>query len=149
MMISPSDIDSALRMQMEGDGEYNLMRASIINSSLRLISPVEGEVSQNFTIGEGLRSIKFGASGAERTVVAIGDGVVILSLWSPEMGYIVEIQHPKGLISIYKNLVQTSVKSGDMIKTGLVIGYNQADTEFEFELWENGTPVNPENYIIF
>lgn len=43
---------------------------------------------------------------------------------------------------------------GDRIRSGELIGYsaevqNGMVQPFEFELWNNGKPVDPEGYIIF
>ena len=89
-------------------------------------------------------------------VVAADDGVVVMNLWTPETGYLIEIQHSNNLISIYKNLSKSLVAKGQRIKRGGVIGSNTevladgGDAKiFEFELWSNGKPVDPESYIVF
>ncbi len=149
-MVAPNQADSILRNQMEGESEYSLRRATINLSSMQMISPFRGEITQRFDIGSDRRSMKFSASGVEPNKVESTDGgVVILSFWTPDANNIIEVQHIKGMISIYKNLSQSLVKSGDMVKGGEVIGYIQPGDDFEFELWESGNPVNPENYIIF
>ncbi len=149
VMIAPSPMDSLLRREMEGDGEYNLLRATINKSSILLISPMEGDIIQQFDIQRGVHSIKIEARGSETKIEAAADGTVIFSQWSPEQGYVIGIQHAKGFISIYKNLSQSLLSSSEMVKCGEVIGYSLSQREFEFELWENGKAVNPENYIIF
>ena len=78
----------------------------------------------------------------------------VQSLWTPETGYIVVLQHAGNLISVYKNLSQSLVTTGQTIRSGELIGYNAEvqDGEvrlFEFELWNNGKPVDPEGYIVF
>ncbi len=149
-MVAPNEADSILRNQMEGEGEYSLRRAAINRSIMQLTSPFGGDISQRFDISANCRSMKFVVSGAEPSKVESTDGgVVILSLWSPDLGNVVQIQHSRGFISIYKNMSQSLVASGDVVKGGEVIGYTQVGSDFEFELWENGKPVNPENYIIF
>ena len=94
-----------------------------------------------------------GATAADR-ITAIDNGTVIQSLWTPETGYIVVLQHAGNLISVYKNLSQSLVTTGQTIRSGELIGYNAEvqDGEvrlFEFELWNNGKPVDPEGYIVF
>ena len=86
----------------------------------------------------------------------VDDGVVVMNLWTPETGYLIEIQHSNNLISIYKNLSKSLVAKGQRIKRGGVIGSNTevladgGDAKiFEFELWSNGKPVDPESYIVF
>lgn len=93
---------------------------------------------------------------ADTQIVAADDGVVVMNLWTPETGYLIEIQHSNNLISIYKNLSKSLVAKGQRIKRGGVIGSNTevladgGDAKiFEFELWSNGKPVDPESYIVF
>lgn len=64
-IVSPNAIDSALRSQMEGEGEYNLQRAALNRSAMVFVVPTEGEISQHFDIGADRRSIKIEASGTE------------------------------------------------------------------------------------
>ncbi len=147
--VLPNSADSILRAQMEGEGEYSLRRAELNRSTMLMMTPAEGEITQRFDLNANIRSIRISTEGKEQKVQSIDGGVVLFSLWSPESDYTIGIQHPKGMISIYKMLSQPLVESGDMVKGGGVIGYTQPNTPFEFELWENGTIVDPENFIIF
>ena len=48
-------------------------------------------------------------------------------------------------------------KTGDRVSSGEIIGYaggeapatNNTQNIFEFELWQNGTPIDPERFIVF
>ena len=80
----------------------------------------------------------------------------MLSLWTPETGYIIEVQHAGNLLSVYRNLSQSLVTPGQRVRRGEVIGTNTealADAGdakiLTFELWNNGKPVDPEGYIVF
>ena len=80
----------------------------------------------------------------------------MLSLWSPEEGYEVQGQHADNVLSIYKNLAQSMVSTGQRLRSGEVLGYsNDPQAEgtdsklFGFELWSDGKPVDPEGYIVF
>ena len=64
------------------------------------------------------------------------------------------IQHADNLLSVYRGLSQTLAQTGQSVKRGDLVGYNAeaAGGEvrlFEFELWSNGKPVDPEGYILF
>ena len=79
---------------------------------------------------------------------------MVLSPWTPETGYMVELQHANNLLSVYKGLSQSLVTTGQTIRAGEMVGYNAEAEEgevrlFEFELWNNGKPVDPEGYIVF
>ena len=120
---------------------------------IELATPVEGIITGKFDIRQGNFGVKIAATAADR-ITAIDNGTVVQSLWTPETGYIVVLQHAGNLISVYKNLSQSLVTTGQTIRSGELIGYNAEvqDGEvrlFEFELWNNGKPVDPEGYIVF
>lgn len=150
--------DSALRAQMQGDGEYSLKAAlsesKSSSNTISLSAPIEGIITERFNIREGRYGVRIAAT-SEARIVAVDDGVVILSMWTPENGNIVQIIHPNNTISIYKNMSQSLATKGQAIKRGEIIGYNSktidnaAEMLFEFELWSEGKPTNPERYIIF
>ncbi len=150
--------DSALRAQMEGDGEYSLAaalaEAKSSSNTINLATPIEGIITEQFDLKEGRFGVRIAAT-SEARIAAVNDGVVVLTLWSPESGNIVEILHTDNTISIYKNMSQALVSKGDGVQRGEIIGYNNKATDnsttqlFEFEMWSNGKPTNPERYIIF
>ncbi len=96
-------------------------------------------------------------------VVAVRDGSVIMNIRTLEDGHILQIQHPDNLVSIYKHISEPRHSIGERVRAGERIGIAGSTGEgpatgaethsphspFEFELWYNGTPVDPENYIVF
>lgn len=87
-------------------------------------------------------------------VVSILNGVVINVNDDEELGKSVEIRHDNGMISIYQSLSEAYVKKDDVITQGLVIGKsgeNKLDKDLgnhlHFEIYDNGQPVNPLNYL--
>lgn len=159
-LVLRSGADSALRARMEGTGEYSLaasaaaMRSS--DKAHELIPPAAGLVQSRFSPVDGRYGIEI-ATASNEPVVAVRDGSVVLSVWTPGDGYIVQIQHLDNLISVYKHLSQVSQSVGVRLKAGEMIGVaGSVDAEvpgstgpLDFELWYNGTPVDPENYIVF
>lgn len=158
VLVMPSPEDSLLRAQMEGDGEYAIAPRSEgsrrkVRESIELVTPVEGIITGKFDIRQGNFGVKIAAAAGDR-IAAIDNGTVVQSQWAPETGYTVVLQHAGNLISVYKNLSQSLVSTGQTIRAGELIGYNAeaGDGEaklFEFELWNNGKPVDPEGYIVF
>lgn len=158
VLVVPSVEDSLLRAQMEGDGPYSLRSAEeasrrSLRETIALRAPVEGIITGHFGIADGALGVRIATSGDGR-VTAIDKGTVIVSLWTPETDYVVGIQHAGNLISLYKNLSQSLVAAGQAVRSGELIGYNAVGQEgerklFEFELWSNGKPVDPEQYIVF
>lgn len=158
ILVMPSVEDSLLRAQMEGDGIYSLgssIAASrrAMREAIELVSPVEGTIIERFSIDEGRFGVRIETASADR-VTAIDAGTVIGSLWSPEQGQQLIIQHRNNLVALYRNLSQPLVSVGQAVRAGELIGYtatNEANEKrpFEFELWSNGKAVDPEGYIIF
>jgi len=156
VLVVPSAEDSLLRAQMEGDGAYALKgdgaaSRRLLRESMELVSPAEGIITARFDIPAGNFGVRL-ATEASAHVTAIENGTVVLSLWTPETGQIVQLQHGGNLLSVYRNLSQSLVRAGQTVKSGELIGYTPADgdeRQFEFELWNNGKPVDPEGYIVF
>ena len=82
-------------------------------------------------------------------------GTVIVSDWSSEVGYFIGIQHKDNYISFYKHNSALLKKVGDYVSAGEQIAVIGNSGEFStgphlhFELWHNGSPVNPLDYIKF
>src|ERR1700716_506478 len=114
----------------------NITRGQVerLNRTLALVpyrKPVIGEVE--FTSGFGIRSDPFLGRPAMHTGLdfraAMGDpvratasGKVASSGWAGGYGRMVEIDHGNGLSTRYGHLSEISVKVGDVIKIGQVIG---------------------------
>ncbi len=156
-LVRPNAADSALRAQMEGEGIYSLGQNASSRRSVReaieMITPVEGIVFQHFDARQQIYGIKI-TTAAQAEVAAVEGGTVILSVWSPENGHIVQIQHAGNLLSVYRNLSRSNVAPGQRVRAGELIGAtaDNSRTEnkpFEFELWSDGKAVDPEAYIVF
>ncbi len=82
-------------------------------------------------------------------------GTVISANWTMETGYTIQIQHKNNFISTYRHLKKLLVKTGTFVEAGESIGIygNTGEVSYgphlHFELWHNGEPLNPENYIDF
>jgi hypothetical protein len=159
VMIPPSEADSTLRAQLEGNGSYSLSSAvtnRAQNNSQGLIPPVQGLVQSRFNPTKGEYGVTIRTT-TNQPVVAIREGSITMSVWTPEQGNIVQIQHTDNMTSVYKGISQVGQPLGSRVKGGEIIGVaGEVDEEslqsprlFGFELWYNGTPVDPEAYIVF
>ena len=87
-------------------------------------------------------------------VISVLDGTVVTVKEDELLGKIVEVKHDNGLITSYQSLSEITVQKNDKIKQGQVIGKsgtNKLDKEIgnhlHFEIYENGSSVNPINYL--
>ena len=151
-IVPPSQADSLLRKQIEGNGAYALNQPTTARTAINAIKPMEGIIAERFNAKVGLYGIRM-AGAPEAQIVAIADGTIIGNEWDPDKGYIVTLQHDNGMLSVYGSLSGTLVSKGQRIKGGEVLGYSASEENsealFEFELWSNSKPLNPESYIIF
>ncbi|MEP7194886.1 MAG: M23 family metallopeptidase [Saprospiraceae bacterium] len=83
------------------------------------------------------------------------DGSVIQSDWSMENGNTIAIQHNDNLVTIYKHNSTLLKRLGAQVKAGEVIaiigntGTLTRGPHLHFELWYQGRPINPVEYIRF
>jgi murein DD-endopeptidase MepM/ murein hydrolase activator NlpD len=88
-------------------------------------------------------------------VKAILDGYVFSSDWTLETGNTVGIVHDNNIISFYKHNAVNLKKAGTYVRAGeaiAIIGNTGILTDgphLHFELWVDGTPVNPADYFSF
>ncbi len=86
-------------------------------------------------------------------IVAILDGEVISVTEEELLGKVIEIRHENDIISTYQSLSETSIKKGDHVTQGQVIGKSgtsEINKEYKnclhFELYINASIVNPETH---
>lgn len=158
-LIPPSEFDSLLRLQMEGDGDYSLARTlqSREQGGGRLIfaSPVEGIITRHFSRDDNYLGVGI-QSSPNAPVTSIDDGTIVDVVTGGESGTVVTVQHFNGFVSIYRNLAQVLVAKGQSVKSRQVLGYNampevgdKTNPLFELEIWNEGKAVDPEIYIVF
>jgi murein DD-endopeptidase MepM/ murein hydrolase activator NlpD len=146
--------DSILRKVVEKEDRFNFLESASSNAKFVLISPILGEVTSTFNY----RTKHFATDLAVPTnspVKAVANGTVILAEWTIQTGYVVVIEHPYGLTSVYKHNDSGLVSQGDPVKAGQVIALSGNTGELttgphlHFELWRDGSPVNAEDYVSF
>jgi hypothetical protein len=141
--------DSALRARMEGNGPWSLAasvaasRSGVVTPDL--VAPVKGLVQKSFSPVNGMYGVEIGTAD-HSPVVAARDGPIILSVFITGEGHLVQIQHADNLVSVYRRMSEASHEAGTRVKAGEYIG---VAGPLVFELWHNGTPVDPLNFIVF
>jgi len=116
--------------------------------------PFDGMISDSFSLLNNHYAIDLVAKKGTK-IKAINSGTIIVSDWNPETGYVIGIQHQNNFISFYKHCSRLLKKTGDVVELGehiAIIGNTgelSTGPHLHLELWQNGTPLNPENYISF
>lgn len=148
--------DSAFKAEFERGGDF-LLTGQIENEELRQLyffSPISGYISQPFNAQTEHYGIDVVAKKDE-PVKSIADGTVILASWTQSEGNVIAIQHRENLISIYKHNSTLTKEVGDFITAGEIVaiigntGELTSGPHLHFELWYNGSAVNPEEFISF
>lgn len=152
--VLPNKQDSLLRLRAEKEDKYNLFDSEINTSNFILFPPVNGPISDGYNIKE--KHFAVDVVVEENTPVkATADGTVIFVEWTVETGYVLILEHPNELISIYKHNGSVTKEQGDLVKAGEVIalsgntGSLTTGPHLHFELWSKGYPINPTNFIDF
>lgn len=154
-----SEHDSILRQQIEEEELFNLSVASNKSNktdftSIHFFPPVKGIVTNPFNPNENHFGTDIVAE-SNKVVVATLDGTVTMADWTLETGYVIQIQHDNNLISVYKHNSELLKKVGNHVTAGEAIaiignsGELSSGPHLHFELWHNGTPIDPEDYIAF
>ena len=156
--LMPSKEDSVLRKMVYEEDLYNISPAyNLQNSGLEdfmFFKPVSGLIVDTFNIREKHYGLDIVAhEGA--SVKACLEGVGVFADWSVSSGNMILIQHVDNIISVYMHNSILTKKPNDLVKAGEVIGIVGNSGELSsgphlhFELWQNGNPINPEEYIDF
>ena len=149
-----SEADSLLRIEVENDEKYNITQTGEDKSLLTLFKPVSGKVTQKYDPATRHYAVDI-ATKLNTPVRSTTEGVVVFSGWSDDVGYVVIIDHPYDLLSVYKHNSSISVSQGEVVEQGQVIafsgnsGMNTTGPHLHFEIWSNGFSLNPEEFIDF
>ena len=155
-----SSIDSALRAEFEEANQYRLNPAETQTENPRtsnFFTPLTGTVVRVYDPSEGHFGVDVVSTGSQ-LIKATLDGTVVYATWTLDYGYTIGIQHANNYLSNYKHNATLLKKEGDFVKAGEAIAIIGASgelndgtdgPELHFELWHNGTPMNPMEYINF
>jgi murein DD-endopeptidase MepM/ murein hydrolase activator NlpD len=161
--LKKSPEDSLLRAEVENQGKYNLYRFGNSenvrqkNESIGKVLffvPLKGVITNEFNPSQNHYGVDI-VSKQNEAIKCVLDGTVILSNWTLETGYTIAIQHQQNIVSVYKHNSALLKKEGEFVKAGdpiAIIGQTGELTtgpHLHFELWSDGNPVNPKDYINF
>ncbi len=150
--------EETLRKTVESQDQYSLSAETVTNkngiTNFSFFTPLKGIVSNSFKSGEQHYGIDIVGPENEAIKTTL-DGTVIIATWSSETGYTISVQHTNNLISVYKHNSVLLKKIGDYVKAGEAIaiignsGEQTSGPHLHFELWYNGNPIDPQDYMVF
>lgn len=155
---NPSSNDLEFRSEYEqtkSNTANNL--AKVKRSSLGeavFFPPVKGLVTESFDISQNHFGVDI-VTKQDEAIKTTLDGTIIFTGFSAGDGNVVHVQHANNLISIYKHCSSLLKVTGNRIKSGEVIaivgntGEKSHGPHLHFELWFNGTPINPQEFVSF
>lgn len=123
-------------------------------SSLFIYPPAVGSIVRAFDASKNHYGIDI-CSVENSAVTCIADGVVVSANYNANDGYVIIVQHPGNLLSIYKRNASLLKQMGSRVHSGEPIammgktGSGEGKTvHLHFELWYNGFPINPMDYLV-
>ena len=153
-----SEVDSQFRQEFEEDG-VELLTVNTSSTSSQLdelffFTPLSGIISSAYNPKIGHNGVDI-VSKKNEPIKSVADGTVILASWTQDAGYVITVQHKSNVISVYKHNSSLLKKPGDFVNAGDVIaiigntGELTSGPHLHFELWYNGNPVDPEEFVSF
>ena len=153
--------DSILRSRVEQEERYSIASGTTTPvrgtslTSIHFFPPVKGIVSSNFD----LRTRHYATDIVTQPKAVVSstlDGTVIMTGWTMETGFVMMIQHSNNIVSVYKHNARLLKEMGDRVWAGEAISIVGDSGELytsgphlHFELWHNGEPLDPAQYIFF
>jgi len=151
--------DSILRQQVEAEEQFRLSVSEVSVkqkdlSDMHFFTPVSGMITNPFNPLENHFGVDI-VTGPNEVVKATLDGTVTMATWTLETGYVIQIQHDNNIVSFYKHNAELFKTAGMKVKAGDAIaivgnsGELTTGPHLHFELWNDGNPLNPADYIVF
>lgn len=154
--IKPSEADLEFRQDYE-QGKNNGSVARMIYAGLSetvFFAPVKGIVSTAFSVVEEHFGVDV-VTREDETIKSTLNGTIIFTGFTSQDGNVIQVQHSNNLISIYKHCSSLLKSKGDRVKSGEALavvgnsGEKSNGPHLHFELWYNGAPVNPQEFVSF
>ena len=150
--------DSLLRVDMaqsrttNGKQQTTTVQQPMVGGQL-FFPPIKGKIQLGYNPKEGHLGVDITGSMNE-IIKSAASGTVFFAGFTADDGYVIAIQHPGNIITVYKHNSALLKHNGDMVKAGEPIAYlghssANATPHLHFELWINGKTVDPLSYISF
>lgn len=115
-------------------------------------SVVQGRLSQGFAPERSHYGIDV-ATALDEPIGALADGTVAFADWTNEYGWSMIVLHG-GYVTFYKHCSRLLARAGEPVRRGQPIaltgntGLESSGAHLHFEIWKNGVPVDPLDYLV-
>ena len=115
--------------------------------------PVEGYTTRGYEPAHGHFGLDIAAKMGS-LVCAAADGYVVFSGWTHDDGYQIILSHDGGFLTFYKHNETLLKPANVFVKRGEPIallgnsGQTSSGPHVHFEIWKDGTPVDPKLYLL-
>lgn len=153
-LLESSSLDSVFRETVEREERFSIFGHENEKIEQVFVAPVKGNISEDFNAVTKHYAVDI-ATKKDTPVKALADGIVVFSEWTIETGQVIIILHDKNYVSVYKHNNKTNVYQGELVKAGQIIasvgstGELSTGPHLHFEIWKDGYPVNPTNFMKF
>lgn len=124
-----------------------------VQAELPLILPASGYITQEFDAER--QHLGMDIAGKQGSIVsAATDGTVIFAGWTYDDGYMIMIAHGGGYRTIYKHNQTLLKPAGAYVRRGEPIallgnsGRTSLGPHLHFELWKDGIPYDPREFLL-
>lgn len=115
--------------------------------------PIKGKIVTAYNSKEGHIGVDV-AGNINDIIKSAANGTVFFAGFTADDGYVIAVQHPGNIITVYKHNSALLKHNGDMVRAGEPIAYmghsaGAGTPHLHFELWINGKTADPLSYVSF
>lgn len=149
-----SEAENNLLEKVKQEDKYNVFETSKPKVNFVLFPLAEGKIIQPYNAKNKHLAVTL-ALVKNTPIKSVATGTIVFADWTPSFGYVVIIRHQDGILSVYKNAGSLTKKQGDTVKSGEVVALAgnainpNASITLHFELWKDGFPIDPTQFINF
>ena len=152
--LKPSKEEMKLREQVALEDKYNVFEKAGPKVSQVLFAPVKGMITEKYSSRSKHYAVDISVA-KDTPIKSVASGTVVLADWTPTNGNVIILRHNDGLLSVYKHAASLTKEQGDTVRSGEVIalagstGTQSTGIHLHFELWKDGYPIDPTQFIEF
>jgi septal ring factor EnvC (AmiA/AmiB activator) len=148
-----SEAEQQLRDEVMQEDKFNVFESAKPKVSFVLFPPAQGKIIQKYSATNKHLAVTLTLMN-NTPIKAVATGTIVFADWTPSNGYVVIMRHQDGILSVYKNLASITKKQGDTVRSGEVIALAgitnpNSGITLHFELWKDGFPIDPTQFINF